>query len=69
MPISQDDLVEIFRQKAVRAETKFKYRIDYEGFLDVLKEIFYVKQTKQEIFARQKEIKILGESNLTWSID
>jgi hypothetical protein len=34
-----------------------------------LKEIFYVKESEDEIELRRREIKILSESNLTWSME
>jgi hypothetical protein len=38
-------------------------------FKDIMQEIFYIKETKDEIIMRAKEIKILGESDISWSID
>lgn len=35
----------------------------------MLKELFFVKETEDTIIAKQKEIKILDESNLMWSVD
>ena len=69
IPISQDDLLEIFRIKAMRADTRYGNKVDFDGFKDILQEIFYVLETQNEIKMRQKEIKILSESDLTWSMD
>ena len=35
----------------------------------MLKELFFVKEIEDTIIAKQKEIKILDESNLMWSVD
>jgi hypothetical protein len=35
----------------------------------MLKEIFFVKETEDTIIEKQKDIKILDESNLMWSVD
>ena len=41
----------------------------FDVFQDMLKEIFFVKETEDTIIEKQKEIKILDESNLAWSMD
>jgi hypothetical protein len=35
----------------------------------LLKEVFFVKETEQLILMKQREIKVLDESNLTWSME
>ncbi len=41
----------------------------FDVFQDMLKEVFFVKETEDTIIEKQKEIKILDESNLAWSMD
>ena len=36
IPISQDDLLEIFRIKAMRADTRYGNKVDFDGFKDIL---------------------------------
>jgi hypothetical protein len=57
--------MEVFRKISVKnAKTVF-----FEVFIDMLKEIFFVKETEDIIIEKQREIKILDESNLAWSMD
>jgi hypothetical protein len=65
LPLKKEDLIEVYRQKSVRAGRK----VDFQVFEDMLKEIFYVKESEDEIEMRRREIKILSESNLIWSME
>lgn len=38
-------------------------------FQDLLKELFFVKEVEQLILMKQREIKVLDESNLRWSME
>lgn len=40
-----------------------------EKFCDLIKEIFFVKETEETILMKKREIKVLDESNLRWSMD
>jgi len=57
--------MEIFRKKAIRRNSK----VDFEVFHDILKECFFVKETEELIRRKQREIKVLDESNLRWSME
>lgn len=65
LPLKKEDLQEVFRQKSTRAGSKVNFGV----FQDILKEIFYVKECEDEIELRKKEIKILDESSLIWSME
>ena len=43
--------------------------VKIEVFCDLLKEIFFVKETEETILMKKREIKVLDESNLRWSMD
>jgi len=57
--------MEIFRKKAIRRNSK----VDFEVFCDILKDCFFVKETEELIRRKQREIKVLDESNLRWSME
>jgi hypothetical protein len=40
-----------------------------EKFIDLIKEIFFVKETEEIILMKKREIKVLDESNLRWSME
>ena len=65
IPLSKEDQKEVFRKKGVRAQ---KY-VNFDTFQDILKEIFYIKDIEERILVKKKEIKLLSESNLSWSLD
>ena len=43
--------------------------MELDKFCDLLKEIFFVKETEETILMKKREIKVLDESNLRWSMD
>lgn len=55
----------MFRKKARRVGEA----ISFERFKDVLEEIFFVKDTEDRIVVKQKELKLLDESNLRWAME
>lgn len=57
--------MEIFRKKSIKNAQK----VFFDVFTDMLKEIFFVKETEETILLKQREIKVLDESNLAWSMD
>jgi len=57
--------MEIIRKKATRRNLP----VDFELFCDILKECFFVKETEDIIRLKQREIKVLDESNLRWSME
>ena len=57
--------MEVFRKISI----KNAKQVYFDVFKDMLKEIFFVKETEDTIIEKQKEIKILDESNLMWSVD
>ena len=65
IPLKKTDQQEVFRQKSLRSG----HKVDFVVFQEILKEIFYVKESLDELELRRKEIKILSESNLTWSME
>ena len=65
MPITKQDQIEIYRKKV----TKQNLPVELDKFCDLLKEIFFVKETEETILMKKREIKVLDESNLRWSMD
>lgn len=65
IPITKKDQMEVYRKISIR-ENK---NVNFEVFQDLLKEMFYVKETEQFILLKQREIKMLEESNLRWSME
>jgi len=57
--------MEVFRKISI----KNNKTVTFDVFLDLLKEVFFVKYIEETIIAKQTEIKILDESNLMWSMD
>jgi len=57
--------MEVFRKISI----KNAKQVFFDVFKDMLKELFFVKETEDTIIEKQKEIKILDESNLMWSMD
>jgi len=57
--------MEVFRRISIKRNTK----VNFDVFCDILKEIFFVKETEDSILLTQREIKILQESNLKWSME
>ena len=66
IPIKKEDQIEVFRKKKLRAGAK---HVDFELFQEILREIFFVKETEELITIKKREVKILTESNLTWSME
>ena len=58
--------MEVFRKIAVKTNLK---EIQFETFIEILKELFFVKETEQAILLTKREIKVLDESNLKWSME
>lgn len=52
--------MEVYRKIAI----KQNQQVTFEVFCDILKELFFVKETEQRILLKQREIKVLDESNL-----
>lgn len=48
MPITKKDQMEVYRKISIR-ENK---NVDFEVFVDLIKEIFYVKETEQFILMK-----------------
>ena len=65
IPICKDDQKEVFRKKSIRT----RHSVTFETFQDILKEIFYIKDTEERVMIKRKEIKMLEESNLKWSME
>ena len=57
--------MEVFRKISIKVNKS----VNFEVFQDLLKEMFYVKETEQFILLKQREIKMLEESNLRWSME
>jgi len=57
--------MEIFRKKSIRKNIP----VDFELFIEILNECFFVKETEELIRRKQREIKVLDESNLRWSME
>lgn len=57
--------MEVFRKISIKENRS----VNFEVFQDLLKEMFYVKETEQFILLKQREIKMLEESNLRWSME
>lgn len=65
IPLCKDDQREVFRKKSIRTGNA----VTFETFEDILKEIFYIKDTEERVMIKRKEIKMLEESNLKWSME
>ena len=65
MPICKEDQREVFRKRSIRTNNS----VTFEKFQDILMEIFYIKDTEERILIKKKEIKLLEESNLQWSME
>jgi hypothetical protein len=65
MPVMKQDQIEIYRKLV----TKKNLPVNMEMFCDLLKEIFFIKETEETILLKKREIKVLDESNLRWSMD
>ena len=60
IPLSKEDQREVFRRRSIKTHNS----ITFETFKDILKEIFFIKDTEQRILLKRKEIKMLGQSSL-----
>ena len=58
--------MEVFRKIAIKNNHKVA---NFETFCEILREIFFVKETEQAILMTKREIKVLDESNLKWSME
>jgi hypothetical protein len=65
IPITKKDQMEVYRKISI----KHNLKVNFDVFQDLLKEVFFVKETEQLILMKQREIKVLDESNLTWSME
>ena len=80
IPVNKDDQIEVYRRRVRRiqkdldrsevpAGSSEKFAVSFPMFIDILCELFFVKDVEDKIMKKTKEIQILSQSALRWSLE